>query len=134
MEDAIHRTRRMSIRMTLIPSSLPPDPGPPTTAIQNSTLLTVTPQRSLWYVFHIFHRCVLECLTRDFQIEDCLYKIHRYFLTRESSFFRDMFFLPATSDEGKSDANPIVLFQTTILEFDSLLEHFYFRCVPAMML
>jgi BTB/POZ domain len=63
-----------------------------------------------------------------FQVEDCLYRIHRFYLVTESSFFRDMLSLPNTGSEGQSDDNPIFLHQTNRMEFDSLLEYFYFGC------
>ena len=57
------------------------------------------------------------------------YKIHRYFLTRESEFFKDLFSLPqpedSTSVEG-SDNNPINVPGTPTNEFENLLRFFYF--------
>jgi len=70
----------------------------------------------------------------DLQIGERVYRVHKYFLIRESSFFRDMFSLPqgdsntdsAASVEGQSVEHPIVLADTTELEFDSILEYLYF--------
>src|SRR5258706_7761947 len=63
------------------------------------------------------------------QVEDCLYRVHHCFLVRESSVFHDMLSLPNTANEGRSDNNPIILHQTTRMEFESLLEYFYSGCV-----
>jgi len=62
------------------------------------------------------------------QAEEQKYKIHRYFLTRESVFFQDLFSLPqgdATSVEGTDDS-PIKLPETPTMELDNLLRFFYF--------
>ncbi|KAI0289998.1 hypothetical protein BC826DRAFT_1106749 [Russula brevipes] len=62
------------------------------------------------------------------QAEEQKYKIHRYFLTRESVFFQDLFSLPqgdATSAEGTDDS-PIKLPETPTKELDNLLRFFYF--------
>jgi len=63
------------------------------------------------------------------QVDGEKYKIHRYFLTRESEFFRDLFSLPqpgeSTNVEG-SDDNPIQVPGTPTLEFENLLRFFYF--------
>ena len=64
-------------------------------------------------------------------MEGQTYKIHRYFLTRESEFFEDLFSLPqpgdseAASVEG-SDNNPIKVSGTPTNEFENLLRFFYF--------
>ncbi|EIM87250.1 uncharacterized protein STEHIDRAFT_56499, partial [Stereum hirsutum FP-91666 SS1] len=58
-----------------------------------------------------------------------IYKIHRYFLIRESVVFRDMFSVPQgeiETVEGQSDENPIMVADTTRAEFDSLLRFLYF--------
>ncbi|KAH9996242.1 hypothetical protein BJV77DRAFT_988233 [Russula vinacea] len=65
------------------------------------------------------------------QVEGQTYKIHRYFLTRESEFFKDLFSLPqpgnseSPSVEG-SDNNPIKVPGTPTKEFENLLRFFYF--------
>ena len=64
-------------------------------------------------------------------MEGQTYKIHRYFLTRESEFFKDLFSLPQPGDsesasvEG-SDNNPIKVSGTPTNEFENLLRFFYF--------
>ncbi|KAI0057836.1 hypothetical protein BV25DRAFT_1830754 [Artomyces pyxidatus] len=59
-----------------------------------------------------------------------LYKVHRYFLIRESHFFRDMFSLPPTDEhahiEGMDDVHAIVLTGVTNFEFESILDFFYY--------
>ena len=63
------------------------------------------------------------------QVEGQTYKIHRYFLTRESEFFKDLFSLPQPGDstnvEG-SDNNPIEVPETPINEIENLFRFFYF--------
>jgi len=57
------------------------------------------------------------------------YKIHRYFLTRESEFFNDLFSLPQSGDSATvegSDDNPINLPETPTAEIENLLRFFYF--------
>jgi BTB/POZ domain len=79
---------------------------------------------------------LISCV-RLMQIGKRLYRVHKYFLVRESSFFRDMFSLPqgdlslsgVAPVEGHSVEHPIVLAETTELEFDSILEFLYFGCV-----
>ncbi|EPS96615.1 hypothetical protein FOMPIDRAFT_52962 [Fomitopsis schrenkii] len=69
-------------------------------------------------------------LTRvSLQVENTLFNVHRYFLKRESSVFRDMFMSTPDSDapEGSSDEHPIVLEGTSSLGFSSLLTCFYPR-------
>jgi BTB/POZ domain len=64
------------------------------------------------------------------QVENQKYKIHRYFLVRESEFFKDLFNLPqpegTTGVEGSDDEHPLVLPETTIVELENLLRFFYF--------
>jgi hypothetical protein len=64
------------------------------------------------------------------QAEHKKYKIHRYFLVRESEFFEDLFILPqpedTTSPEGSDDEHPIILPETPIAEIENLLRFFYF--------
>lgn len=57
-----------------------------------------------------------------FLVEDKLFKVHRYFLVRESPVFLDMFSME--SDEGQSDDMPILLERTKSLGFASLLACF----------
>ncbi|KAH9000719.1 hypothetical protein EDB86DRAFT_546908 [Lactarius hatsudake] len=58
-----------------------------------------------------------------------IYKVHRYFLVRESEFFQDLFSLPqgeSASVEGVDDEHPIYVPGTPINEFENLLRFFYF--------
>lgn len=61
------------------------------------------------------------------QVEDQLFKVHRYFLSRESQVFHWMFACPPRGDgqEGDSDDKPIRLPNVTPKEFESLLDFFY---------
>ncbi|OCB85797.1 hypothetical protein A7U60_g7149 [Sanghuangporus baumii] len=76
-----------------------------------------------------------------FQVEDTLFRVHRYFFERESALFRDMLSLPAPIQqpsngtqgqqqaafqrEGTSDENPIRLPQVSKEEFRLFLWVFY---------
>ncbi|KAG6918347.1 hypothetical protein DXG01_014996 [Tephrocybe rancida] len=62
-----------------------------------------------------------------FLVENTLFKVHRYYLTRESEVFRGMFELPPGSDEpeGTDDDHPIRLPEVTTSEFESLMHFFY---------
>ncbi|KAH9077851.1 hypothetical protein EDB83DRAFT_1525388 [Lactarius deliciosus] len=63
------------------------------------------------------------------KVEQQIYKVHRYFLVRESEFFQDLFSLPqgeSTSAEGVDDEHPIYVPGTPINEFENLLRFFYF--------
>lgn len=77
-----------------------------------------------------------------FQVEDTLFRVHRYFFERESGLFRDMLSLPTPSEansstdadkeksalrqlEGTTDNNPINLPQVTSDDFTSFLWVFY---------
>ena len=64
------------------------------------------------------------------KVEKTLFKIHRYFLQRDSPIFQDMFALPPPSDsdggaEGMSDERPIQLEGTLSLDFERFLTIFY---------
>jgi hypothetical protein len=68
-------------------------------------------------------------LLRGLQVEQRTYKIHGYFLTRESALFRDMFSLPqghSSGIEGLVQKQPINIPGTTTSEFECLLRFFYF--------
>lgn len=64
------------------------------------------------------------------QVQDTLYKVHRYFFSEYSPVFCDMFSLPpasrdgAVSVEGETEENPIVLSDDKV-DFDRLLNVFY---------
>ncbi|KAI9459231.1 hypothetical protein BJY52DRAFT_1119075, partial [Lactarius psammicola] len=63
------------------------------------------------------------------KVEQQIYKIHRYFLVRESEFFQDLFALPqgdSASVEGVDDEHPICIPGTPTKEFENLLRFFYF--------
>ncbi|KAI0088337.1 hypothetical protein BDY19DRAFT_950387 [Irpex rosettiformis] len=63
-----------------------------------------------------------------FLVERRLFKVHRYFLVRDSEFFRGMFACPTPpgeEPEGTSDSRPISLHGVTHHEFRCLLRFFY---------
>ncbi|KAJ6551786.1 hypothetical protein B0H19DRAFT_178635 [Mycena capillaripes] len=61
------------------------------------------------------------------QVEDILFKIHRYHLTEDSSVFENMFSLPSgtLSSEGQADDNPVVLQGDTLVQFRAFLSFVY---------
>ncbi|KAF7377921.1 BTB domain-containing protein [Mycena sanguinolenta] len=61
------------------------------------------------------------------QVEDVLFKIHRYHLSENSSVFQNMFSLPLGTlpSEGQSDGNPIVLSGDTLAQFRAFLSFSY---------
>ncbi|KAA1474555.1 hypothetical protein DENSPDRAFT_824534 [Dentipellis sp. KUC8613] len=64
-----------------------------------------------------------------FQVENRLYRVHRYFLQKGSPMFHAMFaYQPGTIRgvaEGAEDSKPIFLDGTSCIEFESLLSYFY---------
>lgn len=62
-----------------------------------------------------------------FLVDGVLFRVHRFFLQRESDVFRTMFVCPPTQDgpEGLSDDKPIVLPEVTVAEFEGLLKFLY---------
>lgn len=71
------------------------------------------------------------------QVEDTLFRVHRYYFTRESQIFADMFSLPVSGAggsmatmEGKTDSSPIEIPGVTKLEMESFLGFVYFGYVP----
>lgn len=58
------------------------------------------------------------------QVQNHLFKVHRYFLTQESKFFETMFSLPLGADDSEADKT-IPLPDVTSAEFEALLCFFY---------
>ncbi|KAF5350610.1 hypothetical protein D9756_008633 [Leucocoprinus leucothites] len=61
------------------------------------------------------------------QVENRLFKVHRYHLIQESKVFHDMFSVPTEGAEveGMNDDRPIRLPDVTVKEFELLLNHLY---------
>lgn len=61
------------------------------------------------------------------KVEDCYFKIHRYFLRRDSQVFRDLFLCPSgTSEpEGRTKETAVVLPGVTKYEMSCLLKFLY---------
>ncbi|KAJ7171100.1 hypothetical protein C8R46DRAFT_1349198 [Mycena filopes] len=61
------------------------------------------------------------------QVEDVLFKIHRYHLSEDSTIFGSMFNLPsgALSSEGEHDYNPIILHGDTLPQIRAFLSVAY---------
>jgi len=63
-----------------------------------------------------------------FRVENMLFRVHRYFFTRDSSFFREKLPHPPPPGEfskGSSDNNPFILEDTLKQDFENLLWIFY---------
>jgi len=63
-----------------------------------------------------------------FRVENMLYRVHRYFFTRDSAFFREKLPHPPPPGEftkGSSDSNPFILEDTLKIDFERLLWIFY---------
>ncbi|KAJ7620975.1 hypothetical protein FB45DRAFT_686879, partial [Roridomyces roridus] len=75
-----------------------------------------------------YYRADGDCIV---QVEDTLFKIHRYHLADESSetsVFRGMFDLPpgdGITPEGQTDSNPIILYGDTAAQFRAFLSFSY---------
>ncbi|KAH9006313.1 hypothetical protein EDB86DRAFT_711451 [Lactarius hatsudake] len=63
------------------------------------------------------------------RVEDSVFRIHRFFLTRESNYFWSMFLttVPCYVPPGSSESNPVVLIGATSEAFADLLWVFYNR-------
>ncbi|KAH9177505.1 hypothetical protein EDB89DRAFT_1844593 [Lactarius sanguifluus] len=61
------------------------------------------------------------------RVEDSVFRIHRFFLTRESKHFRAMFMtnVPSRDPPGTSESNPLVLKDATSEAFADFLWVFY---------
>lgn len=62
------------------------------------------------------------------QVEDTLFRIHRYFLTRDSAHFRNELPSPPSPGDlskGSSDNSPLVLNDVLKVDFERLLWVFY---------
>lgn len=62
------------------------------------------------------------------QVDNNLFRVHRYFFTRDSAFFRNELPHPPPPGEytkGSSDNNPLVLEGITIVDFERFLWVFY---------
>ncbi|KAI0292798.1 hypothetical protein BC826DRAFT_911330 [Russula brevipes] len=63
-----------------------------------------------------------------FRVEDTLFRVHRYFFTRESAFFRSKLPHPPPPGDfskGYSDAHPLVLEDALEVDFERFLWVFY---------
>jgi len=69
-------------------------------------------------------------------VDGTLFRVHKYYFTRESQIFADMFSLPvggaggsSGTTEGKSDSSPIEIPEVTKQEMESFLGFVYFGYV-----
>lgn len=69
------------------------------------------------------------------QVENCYFKIHKYFLQRDSQVFRDLFSCPcppgSAEPEGKTKETAVVLPGVTKYEMSCLLKFLYHGYVYA---
>lgn len=64
-------------------------------------------------------------------MENCLFRVHRYFLERDSTFFRDFFQRTlSVTGMGKTDDTAIKLQDVSRREFECLLHFLYHGYVP----
>jgi hypothetical protein len=71
--------------------------------------------------------CRVPIVTR-LQVEDTLFRVHRFFFTRESAFFRSKLPHPPPPGEftkGSSDVHPLVLEDILEVDFQRFLWVFY---------
>lgn len=73
------------------------------------------------------------------QVENTLFKVHRYFLARESSIFNNMFTLPEPVDDDRDKAEKgqvVKLPEVTVREIEALMTFFYdgYVCWPASLI
>jgi len=68
------------------------------------------------------------------QVEDKIFRIHKYFLTRESKHFRSMLVaaIPCRDPPGSSETNPVVIEDATSEAFANLLWIFYNKYAVAV--
>ncbi|EMD36835.1 hypothetical protein CERSUDRAFT_114751 [Gelatoporia subvermispora B] len=73
------------------------------------------------------HEYYLEDEMSIFLVEGRLFKVHRYFLIRESEVFRTMFEMPpdANGIGGRTDEDAIPLLDVTLKEFSAFLKFVY---------
>jgi hypothetical protein len=78
--------------------------------------------------FPIECRVVALSETESQQVEDTLFRIHRYFLIRDSAYFRSKLPHPPSpgdSSKGSSDNNPLDLEDALKVDFERFLWVFY---------
>ena len=92
----------------------------------------MTSRVCFWYVSYnnSFDASATYLAIRHFaaaQVENTFFKVHRYYLTRESEVFRTMFSCPSSEhgQEGVDDSKPIHLPGVTSRQFEALLDFFY---------
>ncbi|KAJ3753976.1 hypothetical protein EV360DRAFT_52505 [Lentinula raphanica] len=83
-------------------------------------------------LFRVSHYFLVECSlyahSLESQVEDTLYRIHKYFFQRDSPVFGAMFSLPVPNGEqpeGDVDGRPIHLDGIQCVDFDRLLSVMY---------
>lgn len=62
------------------------------------------------------------------QVENYMFRVHRYFFERESAFFREKLAIPAAAGQsvrGSSDSNPFSLEDIQAVDFSRFLWVFY---------
>jgi BTB/POZ domain len=105
-------------------------PGPPSPTIEHKRPFYFEDSQVVLQASHIITAFYFFNLPSPYiQVDGEIYKIHRYFLTRESQFFSDLFSLSQPGDSASvegSDNNPIKVPETPTNEFENLLRFFYF--------
>ena len=62
-------------------------------------------------------------------MENTLFRIHRYFLERDSTYFKEFFQRTIVDKAGKSDETAVRLPDVSCREFECLLNFLYHGCV-----
>jgi hypothetical protein len=116
----------------------PSPPSMPGAAAKTNSSTNNPPHHSQYYItgadlivcvceFPIKYHVVALSEAGSQQVEDTLFRIHRYFLTRDSAYFRRQLPHPSPGDslKGSSDNNPLVLENTLKVDFERFLWVFY---------
>jgi hypothetical protein len=76
------------------------------------------------HVFLLFNRDSLDKPVVN-QVAGTVFRVHKYFLERESEYFREGFEAAGPQEDGRSDQAAFRLDDVTISEFERLLWVFY---------
>lgn len=81
-----------------------------------------------WYVLSAARELALCADDRSPQVENYIFRVHRYFFERESAYFREKFAIaapPGQQPRGASDANAFPLEDVMANDFSRFLWVFY---------
>lgn len=81
-----------------------------------------------WYALSAAHALALCADSCSSQVENYIFRVHRYFFERESAYFREKFAVaapPGQPPRGSSDANAFPLEDVLANDFSRFLWVFY---------